>query len=225
MKILLTGSTGLLGSHILDQGLKRDYQFILPYRKIKKRSYLSEVQEHKNITLIEYNFKNSINLLSLDKVDTVINSAAFVSPFEKDNTEMEFINHDFPKRLYTEAQRKGVEFFCQISSNSVFGTKDKNLIINEGDTSAPRNTPYTQSKLRFDHWLQEQNQLPHGTIHPGYMLDRYDSKPSSGALILALKMKKFKNYHNRIKNIVSAQDVANATLDLCLLYTSPSPRD
>ena len=56
--------------------------------------------------------------------------------------------------------------------------------------------------------------LPNSLIvHPTYMLGKWDSKPSSGAIFFALKYKKLKTFLNKNKNFVGANDVANGILN------------
>lgn len=157
MKILLTGSTGLLGAHILEQGLTHGHQFILPHRKISKRSYLSTVIENPAISLIEADLAENLPEEMFENVDIIINCAALASPFEEDLAKMELINTEIPIQLYTSGVQSGVSHFIQISSTSVLGTC--------------RNTPYARTKKAFDSWLEKQSDISHSLIHPGSCLE------------------------------------------------------
>lgn len=206
MKIFLTGATGLLGSHFLDLGLKRGDTFVIPYRKITRRQYLNDHLENPDIKLIEMDLLNDIDSSHFTEVDVIINCAAFASPFEKDREQMIAINADLPKKLYQLANEKEKKQFVQISSTSVFGSNNSDDVLTEDSTQHMRETPYAKTKKEADEWLDQKSDVL--TIHPGFMLDKYDSRPSSGAILMALKMNKFAHYCEQQKNIVAASDVA-----------------
>ncbi|TNF31138.1 MAG: NAD(P)-dependent oxidoreductase [Deltaproteobacteria bacterium] len=212
MKIFLTGATGLLGSHLLEQGLENGHEFIIPYRKITKRHYLNDFILDNRITTIEMDLMNDIDVNLLNEIDVIINSAAFASPFEKDYDQMVAINTELPKRLYKAGKKADVAKFIQISSTSVLGSEESSKTLTEEDSEYMRDTPYAKTKKAADDWLWDKTDV--ATIHPGFMLDRYDSRPSSGAILMALKMKKFNVYINGIKNIVAASDVAKGIYQL-----------
>lgn len=208
MRILLTGATGLLGSHLLQLGLELGFQFSLPVRSINKRSYLYSIQRNPDINIYDFDF-SPINLDQIFMgVDYVINAAALSSPFEEDREKMREINVEFPKNLYHWSSERGVKKFIHISSSSVLGLENHEDFLDEGSFKAFRSTPYAETKREINNWLLEQTGCPPCLIYPGYMLDSYDARPSSGALFFALKMGKFKYYTSGTKNIVSARDVA-----------------
>ena len=70
-KILLTGSSGFIGSNILNN-LSKDYEFYILVRKKPLKTYL----KNKNIKVIEFKNYNSLNLkLKKMRVNTVIHCA------------------------------------------------------------------------------------------------------------------------------------------------------
>ncbi len=212
MKIFLTGATGLLGSHILQQGYELGHHFIIPYRKITKRHYLHNFIEDDRISLLEMDLMNEFPPSILEGVDLIINSAAFASPFESDFEQMQEINTELPKRLYEAGKTKEVNRFIQISSTSVLGSEDRNKVLDEEDNEFMRDTPYAKTKKSADDWLWDKTDV--STIHPGFMLDRFDSRPSSGAILMALRMKKFNFFTEQKKNIVAAADVAKGLFQM-----------
>lgn len=203
MRILLTGSTGLLGSHLLEQGLKKDYHFILPYRTINRRSYLASVDKHQNINLVDINEDWPDHLF--ENIDIIIHCAGFASPFEKDQKKMEEVNVELTKFIY---QKKGTAKFIHISSIATLCSGREDYTVSEEKPGATRETYYAQSKKRSEQWLEQQNDEDLLIIHPCYLLGKYDARPSSGSIFFALKMGKIDDYINSTKNFVAASDVA-----------------
>jgi dihydroflavonol-4-reductase len=203
MKILLTGASGLLGSHLLQQGLEQSITFQALTRGPSKRSYLYSVQDHPQIQII-----NSVD--NLEGVDCIINCAAHVSSKSEDQELMNEVNFEAPSRLYAQAHEAGVKFWVQISSIATISNGDQHTEIDESAHGNYRATPYAESKYLLDQWLEQQNKIKTCFIHPCYMIGPYDSTPSSGAILLALKFKKIPALLNRVKNFVAAEDVATA---------------
>ena len=213
MRIYLTGSTGLLGSHILKEGLERGHHFVCPVRKINKRCFLHEVRNQ--VTIIEGDLLQEN--IDLKEIDTIINCAALASPFEEDSHAMEEINFKFVKKIYKSFLSSKANTFIQISSIATMNNGDEDFVINEERKGNCRETNYAKSKKNADDWLDSNlesdiDEKRTIIIHPCYMLGNYDSRPSSGAILFALKLNKISKYTKNIKNFVHAKDVARGIL-------------
>lgn len=203
MRVLLTGATGLLGAHLLKQGLDQGVDFLCLGRSISKRSYLAQCQDQVRFVSIDLTDEKKIKELD-EEVDLVIHAAALASPFQKDDEAMEELNVKGTKNLY---QKFGNSCsWVQVSSVATM-SNGSNQIINESNFGSYRETTYARTKIETDKWLESQssNIL---FIHPCYMLGEWDARPSSGSIFLGLKLNKFKYYLNGQKNFVAAEDVA-----------------
>ncbi len=210
MKILLTGASGLLGAHLLEVGLALDLEFKALSRKVSKRSFLARVIEKEEVDWLEVDLldESSWPKSLFDGVDVVINAQGLASPFAKDKENMQALNVDATKKLFNAAKDAGIKSWVQVSSVSTLCDGSKEL-VNEDDIGSFRPTPYAQTKYEIDTWLDSQNtDINILTIHPCYMLGKWDSRPSSGSLILAMRMGKFSHFVNGKKNFVSPYDVA-----------------
>ena len=80
-RILITGSTGFIGSHILNLLLKKNiYIYDILREKNKKNRYIKELKKNKNYFPIFYKeFKELEKKLKKKKINTVINCATFYS--------------------------------------------------------------------------------------------------------------------------------------------------
>jgi len=213
MKVFLTGASGLLGAHFLELGLAIDLEFKALSRKVSKRSYLSQVLDHDKVQWLEVDLldQSSWPKNLFDEVDIVINAQGLASPFKEDKDKMQALNVEATKNLFQAAKDAGIKSWVQISSVSTMcdGSKE---IVTEKDIGSFRPTPYAETKYDIDTWLDNQNtDMDILTIHPCYMLGKWDARPSSGSLLLAMRMGKFSHFLNGSKNFVSPADVAMGT--------------
>ncbi len=205
MKILITGATGLLGSHLCKYALEHDYELFALVRKISNKSYLGELDTHANLTIIEGSLDN-FPLRESMCFDIVIHTAALVT---SDSSQKKIIwetNLEGTKLLYNKLQGRFKQW-VQISSISTM-CNGNHAIVNESHQGNARQTEYALSKLAADEWIlkTEPKAL---IIHPTFMLGTWDAKPTAGALFYALKFNKIQCIENNYKNIVAASDVAN----------------
>ena len=215
MKVLLTGATGLLGSHILDQGLHDGHSFRLLVRDIPKRSYLNEVLSHPNVEIVKLDFKKLLenpedfhHLFS--GIDVFINAMGYASPLHSDAELMNEVNFMIPRALLKIAKHFNISFVVSISSVATMSSGEGDKPIAEDSLGNFRQSPYAESKLKLDSWIDKEFSYPTLSIHPCYMLGKWDARPSSGAIFFGLKLKKLKYFINNHKNFVAASDVAKA---------------
>jgi len=207
LRVLLTGATGLLGSHILKQGLERGVEFICLGRNISKRSFLAICENRVQFISTDLTNQDAINKAAeqiTTNIDLVIHAAALASPFQKDEEMMEKLNIEGTKFLYKIFGQSAS--WVQISSVAAM-SDGGSQVIDENSFGSCRETFYANTKLKIDGWLEQQRD-DILFIHPCYMLGDWDARPSSGSVFLALKFKKFPYYLQGQKNFVAAQDVA-----------------
>ena len=212
MKILLTGASGLLGAHILEQGLKSGFEFKAVARKVSRRSFLFQVQDQVEILSFDLTDPTSWPTDIFDKVNVVIHCAGLASPFARDEEKMRLLNLEGTKNLFRAAKRyqaSQLKKWVQISSVSTLSSGEGKEPLDENWIGKFRPTPYAKTKYEADCWLKEnRGEMDLLTIHPCYMLGPWDARPSSGAIIFALFLKKIKYLINTTKNFVSPRDVA-----------------
>ncbi|HVK61273.1 MAG TPA: NAD-dependent epimerase/dehydratase family protein [Bdellovibrionales bacterium] len=207
MKVLVTGATGLLGSHLVEQGLARGHQIRAVVRTVPNRSFLAGNQNR--VELVTRDLANeSLSADDFTGIDVVIHSAALASADPSQQTAMALINDQMPRKLYAQAENAGVRKWVQVSTTAVL-TNAQKPIFTEEDFGNVRDTAYARTKYDFDQFLLKQKtRMTTLSVHPGYMLGRWDAKPSSGAILFGLRMGRFKHYIESEKNFVAAKDVA-----------------
>jgi dihydroflavonol-4-reductase len=210
--ILLTGASGLLGAHVLRIGLAHGQRFRAVTRSVPARSYLATVAADSRVQVANLDLTTEAFADDLfTGVDTVIHAAALASPFPADEAKMKALNVDATERLFARAIDAGVRQWVQVSSVATLSGSGA-VPITEGDET-PRETLYARTKWLADRYLRTQAQRAAIlTVHPTFMLGPWDARPSSGSLLLALRMKRLRHYVECVKNVVAAADVATGIL-------------
>ena len=212
MKILLTGASGLLGAHLLEQGLKRGVEFKAVARKVSRRSFLFQVQDQVEVLSFDLTDPTTWPTDIFDKVDVVIHCAGLASPFARDEEKMRLLNVDGTKNLFQAAKKyqgSRLKKWVQISSVSTLSSGEGNVPLDEERVGKFRPTPYAKTKYEVDCWLNDnRSEIGLLTIHPCYMLGPWDARPSSGAILFAFFLKRIKYLIDATKNFVSPRDVA-----------------
>ena len=212
MKILLTGASGLLGAHLLEQGLKRGFGFKAVGRKVSRRSFLFQVKDQVEVLSFDLTDPKSWPADIFDKIDVVIHCAGLASPFAHDEEKMRLLNMEGTKNLFQAAKKyqdSQLKKWVQISSVSTLSSGEGNEPLDEERIGKFRPTPYAKSKYEADSWLNDnRGEKDLLTIHPCYMLGPWDARPSSGAILFAFFLKRIKYLIDATKNFVSPRDVA-----------------
>lgn len=217
MKVFLTGGSGLLGSHLLDQLLKRGDHVTALVREIPQRSFLGQLilenssledaqQKLKNLTLIKGDLSS---FQAGGEFDVVIHAAAKTSALEAEKDLVWDVNLKGTQELHNTLKGR-FQHWVQVSSIATMSDGSLEM-VNEDQIGLARETAYAQSKLAGEKWIESQISKAL-IIHPCYMLGPWDAKPSSGAIFHAVRFGKINSYANVSKNFVAAADVAAGIL-------------
>jgi len=162
--ILITGSTGYLGSHLTEALLERGYAISILVRASSSLSRLSSFKKKLNLIKVEdldFFFKN-------EHVDGIIHVATNYGRKGEKITDIVNSNLSFPINLLELAIQNKVRFFINT------------------DTSLPQNlNPYSLSKAQFKAWLKmKSNELKIINVIPEYFYgpNDDDTKFISGML-------------------------------------------
>lgn len=209
--IFLSGAGGFLASHILEQGLNKNRNIVCQYRSLRPRSYLFSVKDKLNTYQMDLN-SGELPADLLKDCNVVINTTGNTTTASPEQSEQDNINAT--KNLYYAAAKARVKHWVQISSIATL-CNGKTDLIDESFINQPRNTFYAKNKNSCDAWLRAQTAIPQLTIvYPTFMLGAWDSKPSSGGILLAMRMKKLNTFTEATKNFVAASDVACGIWDI-----------
>lgn len=168
MKILITGASGFIGSHIVDEALRRDMDVWVVVRKTTSRRYLQDSR----INFIEMNLNSADDVyekLSTLSFDYIVHAAGVTKCADKN--DFFHVNTEGTKNFVNGILRSGIDVkkFVYLSSLSIFGAiheQQPYIPINEKDTPHP-NTLYGESKLKAEEFLDSvKDRLPVVVLRP-----------------------------------------------------------
>ena len=166
-RILITGATGFVGSHIAEEALRQGMEVWVAVRKTSNLRYVSDERMNKvelNLSSVE----QMVQALSGKAFDYVVHAAGATKALKRDTFYK--VNTEGTKNLVKalEKTNPSVKRFVFISSLSVFGPvreEQPYSDIREDDTPQP-NTSYGMSKLEAERWLQASCSLPFTILRP-----------------------------------------------------------
>lgn len=167
MKLLVTGATGFIGSHIVEEALRRGYEVWAAVRPTSDTRYLSDSRIHS----LELDLSSERQLTEAlgDKGFHYVIHAAGVTKALHSATFRE-VNTLGTQHLVRalQATTPTLRRLVVISSLSVFGPVREALphtAIRDTDTPQP-NTAYGRSKLEAELWLAANCTLPYTILRP-----------------------------------------------------------
>ncbi|HDZ41646.1 MAG TPA: NAD-dependent epimerase/dehydratase family protein [Bacteroidetes bacterium] len=212
MKVLVTGANGLLGSNIIRQLERRGVQ---SRALVRPDAQLLSLKGCKP----EYFFGNITSHEDMDKAcrncDYIIHTAAITEqtlPKLKDYLK---VNVEGTQNIINAAIKNNARRLIYVSSTNSIGYGDKE---NPGTEEMPAMKPYTESYYGSSKHMAEeevlravkQNGLNALILNPSFMIGPYDSKPSSGRLLLIGYRDKIVFLTSGGRNFVPVEDVAIA---------------
>lgn len=224
--ILVTGGTGLLGSHLLFELLKTERTVRVLYRNESKIQnvkllfdYYSKGQETHNFHLIEWVKGDILDLVSLDDafqdVTTVYHCAAMVSFRKADFKDLLKINREGTANMVNFALKYGVKKFGYVSSTATIGT-DKNRSTEASKwVLSEKSSGYSISKYNAERevWRGSEEGMDVVIINPSVIFGAGDLTESSLTIFNTVK-KGLKFYSPGANAFVDARDVASCFVKL-----------
>ena len=158
-KILITGASGFIGSFIVEEALKRDFEVWAAVRRSSSKQFLQDGRIH----LIELDLNSKERLTEQMKdcqFDYVVHAAGVTKCLNK--ADFHRINTEGTQHLVEAlmALRMPLKRFVYLSSLSIMGAireQQPYEEIRESDTPRP-NTAYGKSKLEAERWLEQLNE-------------------------------------------------------------------
>ncbi|SES98022.1 Nucleoside-diphosphate-sugar epimerase [Natronincola peptidivorans] len=216
MTIFLTGGTGLLGSNIVKELIKDEYQV-----KVLARSHAKgERIKGKGVELVQGDLKDIGGFAeALAGCDLLIHAGAYFTEFFKKGNEgnpLYKINVNGTEKLFEEAYKKGITNIIYISSTGVLDSSGPD-IVTEKAPYVDNTNPYFESKIQAEKKIREfidrYPEMRVVTILPAIMMGPGDYGPTRmGEFVLSFLNEKMPAILPVKAVIVDARDVARAVV-------------
>ncbi len=149
MKILVTGASGFIGGHLIEELNRRGYDLIAMVRKTSNTELLEEL----GVELRIGDLTDPPSLLAATKgVESIVHLAAYYT-FHGKKRLYEMINVEGTRYLLESALNNKISHFLYCSTTEVIGPVD-NLLGNE-ETPPNPTYEYGKSKLKVEQLIQE----------------------------------------------------------------------
>jgi dihydroflavonol-4-reductase len=225
--ILVTGATGLLGSHITAALVMQNKKVRALYRhksKIENTKqilayYTAEVEKY--FSLIDWHKADVTDYFSLQdaftNVTEVYHCAGMVSFNEADSKQLYAINAEGTAHVINTCLEKGVQKFCHVSSVATLQIEANKKYIDEFSVwkTAAGNSSYAITKYRgeFEAWRGAAEGLNVLVVNPSVILGAGCWGQSSTQIITRCH-KGLPVYTNGVTGYVDVRDVANCMIKL-----------
>jgi nucleoside-diphosphate-sugar epimerase len=211
MKILVTGANGLLGHHVVMQLLERNEEVSVIVRS--KNAVFFDVSKV-NLTLGDFTSHQTLKNAA-QGCDAIIHIAAVTATNLLNYSDYDSVNVKGSATIVDVADELNINKIVFISTTNTVGYGIKEI---HSDEKSPIQYPFTksfyaQSKVEAEKIFEAASKKPNRhviIIHPGFMIGAYDTKPSSGKLMIMGYRKQWMASPNGGKNFVPATDVATA---------------
>jgi len=211
MKILVTGANGLLGHHVLIQLQKANHDIRIILRGNREIHF-----DTTHIETVGGNFTDYESLkIAADGCDAIIHIAAVTSTNLLHYQDYSSINLEGSATLIRVADALKINRLVFVSTANTIGYGNKEQPADE--TTAIEypftNSFYARSKVEAEKLFVEASKKPERhviIINPTFMLGSFDTKPSSGKLMLMGYKKRMMFVPRGGKNFVAVTDVATA---------------
>ncbi|MBE0648876.1 MAG: NAD(P)-dependent oxidoreductase [Bacteroidales bacterium] len=169
--VLITGASGFIGSHLVEEGLRRGYEVYAAIRKSSSRRYLTDSR----IRFLEFDYHTpealDRQLSSLReegvRFDFIVHNAGVTKA--RSRNEFDLINHLYTRSLVESLERNGMvpDKFVFISSLAAIGPGNPETMQPVSDDTPPHPVEsYGLSKRAAEVFLQSTADFPFLILRP-----------------------------------------------------------
>ncbi len=227
--ILVTGSTGFLGAHLLSRLLIEGYEPLALIRTPSKKQHFRKIFSYykkdgenylSNIKWIEADLLDIQSLLdALDGVKHIFHCAGAVSFEKKQKRHLYRANVEGTRNLVNAALYKNVQKICHVSSIAALGTAKDKKIITEDTHWEESKTKSFYSKTKYLAELEVWRGIAEGLnaviVKPSVVLGPGDWSSGSPSLVKTFAGKP-KFFTEGVNGYVDIRDVTKIMLTLMM---------
>lgn len=222
--ILVTGGTGLLGSHLLFEIVRSGKQVRALKRKSSDTGMIKKIFSYYSgdpeslAAKVEWFDADLLDFGSLEEalagIDEIYHAGALVSFYPEDHKDMMKVNIEGTANLVNLSLENKINKFCFVSSVSTLGSADNNGLTDEETFWAPsgKNSIYAVSKYGAERevWRGMEEGLNAVVVNPSVILGPGFWNDNSGLFRLVWNGLKF--YTKGINGFVDVKDVVKAMI-------------
>ncbi len=222
--ILVTGGTGLLGSHLLLELVSSGKKVRATRRKESNIAMVEKIFSYYTddpstlLSSIEWFDADLLDVgameNALEGVTEVYHCAALVSFYPKDHKSMMKVNVECTANLVNLCLERKIEKFCYVSSIATLGRADNDGLTDEESywKTSRKNSVYAISKYGAERevWRAMEEGLPAVIVNPAVILGPGFWDGNSGLFRLVYKGLKY--YTQGVNGYVAVRDVAKAMI-------------
>jgi nucleoside-diphosphate-sugar epimerase len=219
--ILVTGGTGLVGSHLLFdlcksgervRAIKRSNSTIENVKKVFTYYTPNADELLKNVEWVDADLLDVYSLMdAMEGVNQIFHCAAMVSFEAKHEEEMMNINAEGTANMVNAALAKGIKKFCHVSSVATIGVPEKGELANEETfwKSSPENSNYSISKYAAERevWRASAEGLDVIIVNPSLIIGAGNWQQSSSNMF-SKASKGIKFYTDGATGFIDVKDVS-----------------
>ena len=212
-KILVTGADGLLGSNLVRELLARQDEvrvFLQPNRQV-------DTLEGLPLERVYGDIREPVDVLqAMQGCQSVVHVAALTDVWPSRGPKYWSINLEGTRQVVAAALKTGIRRLVHVGSAASFLYGSKEIPGTEArlNLRSPYGLDYIDSKTAAQTLVLEavkEKGLPAVVVNPTFMIGPYDSKPSSGAMLLAVYRQQVPAFSPGGKNWAAVKDVAIGT--------------
>ncbi len=211
--ILITGATGLVGSHLLKELSKNNASVIALYNKTKPGANIEKLATWKQVDILDIVALEDV----MQDIKQVYHCAAMVSFNAKDKNQIHHLNIEGTKNVVNACLNNGIEKLVHVSSVATLDRFNKGELITEkmNGNNSNENSEYAKSKLasEMEVWRAIGEGLNAVIVNPSIILGAANWDNSSTAIFKNC-YNEFPWYTNGSNGFVDVQDVVKAMIAL-----------
>ena len=212
MNVLVTGPDGLLGSNLIRELLSRGYSVTAMTENDKKSLTIDDLPIHR----IVGNLLNAQDIINATVgIDIVIHCAASTSMFPARSEIINMVNIGGTQNIVDACKKNKVKRLIYVGTANSFGSGNLHNLGTEKNlySSEHYGLDYMDSKYKAQLIVLENaknGSLNAIVVNPTFMIGPFDSRPSSGEMLLSVYKRKIPGYTLGGKNFIAVKDVAIA---------------
>ncbi|HMJ57115.1 MAG TPA: NAD(P)-dependent oxidoreductase [Polyangiaceae bacterium] len=208
LKVLVTGASGFLGSHVAEQLAEAGHEVLALVRKSSNRKFLATLP---NVTFVYGSVEDASAVEDATRgVDAIVHAAGLVKA--RDAREFEKINVDGTKNLLAAAKKNapGLKRFVFVSSLAAVGPSLDGVPVMHDCEPQPV-THYGRSKLRAEQAaLAAKDELPVTVIRPPLIYGPRDNETFAFFQTVSRRVLPYLGDGKNTLSIVYVADAASA---------------